>query len=111
MPAPARTTAAALLGHRALEADSVRELAAAAGPDAAWVFEGIDKPADLWRAEAAWWRRVEDDGSALLLSPGSGPRPLVGAVAILAVDAWRVCAALEISDRGGTPLEVFDALA
>ncbi len=111
LPAPARTAAAALLGHRALEADSVRELAAAAGPDAAWVLEGIDKPADLWRAEAAWWRRVEDDGSALLRSTGSGPRTLLGAVAVLAVDAWRVCAALELSDRGGAPLEVFDAVA
>jgi hypothetical protein len=75
------------------------------------VLDGIDEPADLWRAEAAWWKRVEDDGFALLHSRGSGPRPLLGAVAVLAVDAWRVCAALEVSDRGGAPLEVFDAVA
>jgi hypothetical protein len=111
LPAPARKAASALLGQRALEVASVRELAGAAGPDAAWALEGIDKRADLWRAEAAWWRRVEDDGFALLHSTGSGARPLLGAVAVLAVDAWRVCAALEVSDRGGASLEVFDAVA
>jgi hypothetical protein len=111
LPAPARMAASALLGQRALEVASVRELARAAGPDAAWALKGIDEPTDLWRAEAAWWRRVEDDGFALLRSPGTGPRQLLGAVAVLAVDAWRVCAALELSDRGGAPLEVFDAVA
>jgi hypothetical protein len=111
LPAPARKAASALLGRRALEVASVRELAAAAGPDAAWVLEDIDEPTELWRAEAVWWRRVEDDGFALLRSVAPGPRPLLGAVAALAVDAWRVCAALEVSDSGGAQLEVFDALA
>ncbi|HEX6760796.1 MAG TPA: hypothetical protein VF086_20650 [Propionibacteriaceae bacterium] len=111
LPTPARKAAAALLGRGALEAASVRELATAAGPEVAWVLEGIGEPTDLWRAEAAWWRRVEDDGLALLRSVGHGPRPLLGAIAVLAADAWRVCAALELSDRGGAPLEVFDAVA
>jgi hypothetical protein len=111
LPTPARKAAAALLGRQALEATSVRELATAAYPDVAWVLEGIGEPTDLWRAEAAWWRRVEDDGLALLRSVGHGPRPLLGAIAVLAADAWRVCAALELSDRGGAPLEVFDAVA
>jgi ATP synthase (C/AC39) subunit len=111
LPAPAHKAAAALLGHRALEATSMRDLATAADPDAAWVFDGIDQPTDLWRAEAAWWRRVEDDGLALLRSVGHSPGPLLGAIAVLAADAWRVCAALELSDRGGALLEVFDAVA
>jgi hypothetical protein len=72
-------------------------------------LEGIDQPTDLWRAETVWWRRVEADGFALLRK-GSSQRPLIGAVAVLAADAWRVCAALELSDRGGAPLEAFDAL-
>jgi hypothetical protein len=87
------------------------ELGVAVGPDAAWVLEGIDEPTNLWLAEAAWWRRVEEDGFALLRSTGHGPRPLLGAIAVLAADAWRVCAALELSDRGGALLEVFDAVA
>jgi hypothetical protein len=109
--APARSAASALLGRQALGAASLRELATAAGPDAAWVLEGIDEPTDLWRAEAVWWRRVEDDGLNLLRNRRADQKPLVGAVAVLAADAWRVCAALELSDRGGAPLEVFDALA
>lgn len=111
LPTPARKAAAALLGRRALEATSVQELATAADPDAAWVLDCINEPTELWRAEAAWWRRVEEDGFALLRSLGHGPRPLLGAIAVLAADAWRVCAALELSDRGGSPLDVFDAVA
>jgi hypothetical protein len=111
LPSSARKAASALLGHRAVEASSVAELATAAGRNAAWVFEGIDEPAELWRAESAWWRRVEDDGFAMMRSTRADSRPLLGTVAILGADARRVCAALEISDRGGAPLEVFDAVA
>jgi hypothetical protein len=111
LPSAARKAAAALLGHRALAATSVGELAKAADRDAAWVFEGIHEPAELWRAESAWWRRVEDDGFAMMRTVRADSTPLLGTVAILAADAWRVCAALELSDRGGTPLEVFDAVA
>ena len=111
LPDATNRAASTLLGRRALRAGSLQELARTAGPDAAWVLEGIDEPANLWRAESAWWRRVGDDGDALLHARGAGPRPVLGAVAMLATDAWRVCAALELSDRGGVPLEVFDALA
>ncbi|MFD1276063.1 hypothetical protein ACFQ51_43580 [Streptomyces kaempferi] len=40
-----------------------------------------------------------------------GPSMVVGAVAELSVDAWRMRAALESAARGGRPGEVFDALA
>jgi hypothetical protein len=111
LPTPASRAAGALLGRRTLDATSLRDLATAAGPDGAWVFEGIDEPAELWRAEVNWWRRVEEDGSVMLRSTGASSRPLLGAIAVLAADAWRVCAALELSDRGGVPLEAFDAMA
>ena len=104
-----RRAASALLGNRALGAGSLRELATAAGPDAAWVLEGIEEPTDIWLAEGAWWRRVEADGVALLHA-GADRRPVLGTIAVLAADAWRICAALELSARGGTPVEVFDAL-
>ena len=109
LPTPGRRAASALLGNRALDAGSLQELATAAGPDAAWVLEGIEEPTDIWLAETAWWRRVEADGVALLHA-GADRRPVLGTIAVLAADAWRVCAALELSARGGTPLEVFDAL-
>jgi hypothetical protein len=111
LPTSASRAAAALLGRRALDATSLGDLVTAASPDGAWVLEGIDEPTELWRAEASWWRRVESDGLALLRSTAADSRPLLGAIAVLAADAWRVCAALELSDRGGVPLEVFDAVA
>jgi hypothetical protein len=111
LPSAAGKAASALLGPRALGATSLGELAKEAGRDAAWVFEGINQPAELWQAEAKWWRRVEDDGFALMRSARSNSRPLLGTVAVLAADARRVCAALELSDRGGAPSEVFDAVA
>jgi hypothetical protein len=36
---------------------------------------------------------------------------VLGAVALLAADARRVRAALELAARGGAPLEAYDALA
>ena len=79
--------------------------------DARWAVEDVDDPQDLWRAEAAWWHRVERDAFGMLRMPSFSPTPVTGAVAVLAVDAWRVRAALGAAARGGTALEVFDALA
>jgi len=80
---------------------------------ARWVLDGIDQIQDLWRGEAAWWHRVEQDGFALLRGSGYDRKPVVGALAVLAVDAWRVRAALETAARGGAEptLEAFDGVA
>ena len=80
---------------------------------ARWVLDGIDQIQDLWRGEAAWWDRVERDGFALLRGSGYDRKPVVGALAVLAVDAWRVRAALETAARGGAgpTLEAFDGVA
>jgi hypothetical protein len=66
-----------------------------------WVLDGISGPEDLWLAEAAWWRRVEEDGFAMLRGAAFGRPTVVGAVAVLAVDAWRVRAALETAAWAG----------
>ncbi|HYO01556.1 MAG TPA: hypothetical protein VET27_06575 [Mycobacterium sp.] len=80
---------------------------------ARWVLDGLDQSQDLWRGEAAWWHRVERDGFALLRGSGYDRKPVVGALAVLAVDAWRVRAALETAARGGAgpTLEAFDGVA
>ena len=77
------------------------------------VLEDVDRVEDLWRAEASWWQRVEHDGFGLLRGSSYDQRPVVGAVAVLAVDAWRTRAALEVAARGGTgsALEAFDVVA
>ena len=81
--------------------------------DAAWLLDGVDDVAGLWRAEVGWWQRVERDGFGLLRGSSYDQRPVVGAAAVLGVDAWRVRAALEAAARGGSGahLEAFDAVA
>jgi hypothetical protein len=78
---------------------------------ARWVLARISSPGDLWLGEAAWWARVERDGFRLLRTSGLDSGPVLGAVAVMAADAWRVRAALEIAARGGGPLEAYDAVA
>jgi hypothetical protein len=69
---------------------------------AAWALAGVERPEDLWRAEAAWWKRVADDAG--VLSRQRGGRPVVvGSVALLAVDAHLVAGALAAAARGGKP--------
>jgi hypothetical protein len=111
LPAAARRSAVRVVGERALRAGSLPELAGLVPPQARWAVAGMHDPDDLWQAEGRWWARVERDGFALVRRPTSGPDVMVGAVALLAVDAWRVRAALELAARGGGPLEVWDAVA
>lgn len=59
-------------------------------------------PAQLWRAEMRLVTRVEDDGARLLRSSLPGADVILGAVALLAVDAWRVRAALASADAQGS---------
>ncbi|WP_229702494.1 hypothetical protein [Streptomyces albiflavescens] len=59
-------------------------------------------------AETPW--ALITDGTGMLRDGCYGPRTVVGSVAVLSVDAWRVRAAVELAARGGRPLEEFDAL-
>jgi hypothetical protein len=67
------------------------------------VLKDVDEAVDLWRAEARWWDAVEGDGRELLRRSSFGPKPVVGAVALLSADAWRTRGALELAARGGGP--------
>ncbi|WP_233273863.1 hypothetical protein [Streptomyces broussonetiae] len=110
LPEPARRDAARLLGARASAAASYQEFRERLPSTAGWVLADVEEPGALWKAEARWWRTVHADGTAMLRDGRFGPRVVVGAVAVLSVDAWRVRAALESAARGGRPGEVFDAL-
>ncbi|MGW2747400.1 hypothetical protein [Streptomyces sp. NPDC001450] len=111
LPKPVRRDAARLLGARASSAASYQEFREGLPSTARWVVADAADPGGLWRAEAGWWRKVQYDGAMMLRDRRYGPRVVVGAVAVLSVDAWRVRAALESAARGGRPGEVFDALA
>ncbi len=67
-----------------------------------WLWADAVGVGDLWRAEAAWRRRVADDAWSLLRRGRNGPESIVGAVGVLAAEAWRVQAALELAARGGS---------
>ncbi len=100
-----------LLGAQAPSAATLDELAAGLPPRAKWVLAGITSPAELWRAEETWLARVERDGQRLLRTSSLDSGVVVGAVAVMGCDAWRVRAALEIAARGGGPKEAVDELA
>ncbi|MFE7896870.1 V-type ATPase subunit [Streptomyces sp. NPDC057424] len=108
---PSVRRAARLLGQDAVSAASYSDFRQHLPATARWVVEGLDAPSDLWRAEARWWDRVDRDGAELLRASRLGSGPVVGAVAVLSTDAWRVRGALELAARGGGPPEAFDAPA
>ncbi len=101
----------ALLGPSAVGAASFGALRECLPGRAGWVLAGVTSPDGLYLAETAWWARVGRDGAALLRAAEPASGPVLGAAAVLAADARRACAALELAARGGGPLEAYDALA
>jgi hypothetical protein len=99
-----------LLGT-AVEAGTLEELAAALPARARWALAGVTAAGGLWRAEARWWARVEREAFTQLRTSAAGIAPVLGAAAVLATDAWRTRAALEIAARGGGELGAYDAVA
>jgi hypothetical protein len=100
-----------LLGVDPRGQESLAEFAAALRPRARWALSDVVEPERLWLAEAGWWARLERDGGSLTRATTFGAAPLAGCVALLAVDAWRVRAALQmVAAPGADGSVVFDAL-
>ncbi|OIK28334.1 hypothetical protein [Streptomyces malaysiense] len=110
LPEPAGRDAARLLGSRAPAAASYEEFRDRLPSSLRWVLAEAGEPEELWRAEVRWWHMVGTEGAALLREGRAGPGVVVGAVAVLSADAWRVRAALESAARGDRAREAFDAL-
>ncbi|HEX6335363.1 MAG TPA: hypothetical protein VFZ85_00255 [Jiangellaceae bacterium] len=100
-----------LIGWRLASANSLADLHAALPSTARWALAGIDQPVQLWRAEASLRARIESDGFRMLRAARPGPAPVVGALAVLAVDGWRLRAALACAAAGTGPSEVLDVVA
>jgi hypothetical protein len=109
LPEPVARQAARLLGDAALAAPDLASYRSALPSTARWALSGVGTAADLWRAEFSWWRRLAADGANLLAGGGFGPSAPIGATALLAADAWRVRAALQVAAGAGS-LEAFDEL-
>ncbi|MCK7622206.1 hypothetical protein MUU72_03535 [Streptomyces sp. RS10V-4] len=107
LPDRARAPAARLLGaaHRAPDFDAYRRRLP---PAAGWALRGIDAPEGLWRAEGRWWRDIEQDGLRMARRTRYDAIPVVGAVAALSADAWRMRAALALAAHPGVPREESD---
>lgn len=93
-----------LLGSAWERAQTVPALAAALPSDAGWVLEGVRDPDELWRAEAAWWSRVERDAEELARGSREGRSVVVGVAALLAADARRAGMAVAAAARGDAAL-------
>lgn len=74
-------------------------------------LDGIETADQLWRAEARAVGTVEDEAFALVRTSLPSPSVVLGAVTVLAVDAWRLRASLAVADEGGGTSEVLDAVA
>ncbi|TCC21601.1 V-type ATPase subunit [Kribbella sindirgiensis] len=103
--------AAPLIGSDWVRAGSLADLQRSTPVAGHWVLVGVSTPADLWLAEARLAARIEADGFRLLRQGTPGVDPILGAVAILAVDGWRVRVALGDASYGAGPGEVLDVLA
>ncbi len=108
---PLVRAAVPLLGWRWASAGSLADLRTALPERARWALDGIAEASQLWRAETRSRIRMESDGYRMLRSATSGPEPVVGALAVLAVDGWWVRAALASAARGAGRSEVFDVVA
>ena len=111
LPDSGRAQVSALLGTAAVRAATLDEMARGMPHSARWVLPPGTDPVDLWRAESRWWAQVERDGSALLACYQFSAEPALGVAAVLAVDARRLRAALEMAARGGHPLDTYAAVA
>lgn len=107
----AQTTAQRVLGRAPTAASNLQAFKEHLPPRARWALAGTTVIGELWQADFRWWSRVERDGLELLRRPHFGPGPTIGTAAVLAADAWRCRAALEIAAGGGRSMEIYDAVA
>jgi hypothetical protein len=101
-----------VLGGKWEQVQSVEALAGSVPTSAARALAEVRDGNDLWRAEARSWTLIETQ--ALRMQAGWRPAPgaVVAVAALLAADAWRTRAALQVAAHGGrAPLEVSDVVA
>jgi len=110
LPEPVLMRARLMLGAAAAASD-LASFTDALAMRLGWLFDGITEADGLWTAEARWWARVEADGLTMLGRSQFTRARTIGAVAVLAADAWRCRAALALASRGGGPMDVYDVVA
>ncbi len=101
-----------VIGERWTATTRLADLPSLLRGSASRALDVADVSDTLWRAEARAWKLLEMDALRLARGWNPGPKAVVAAAALLAVDAWRVRAALELAARGGRASdEVLDVVA
>ncbi|CAN5290717.1 hypothetical protein BH11ACT4_BH11ACT4_18090 [soil metagenome] len=100
-----------LIGSEWSSASDLSALREGLSLSARQILDDVDSSEDLWRAEARLAGNVEAGGFQLLRGVASGPDIVLGALAVLAVDAWRTRAALGAAAAAAGIPEVFDVMA
>jgi hypothetical protein len=100
-----------LLGTGWAAARDAAGLRAVVPATARWALTGVSAAETLWRAEAELRRRTEAAGFRELRAAMQGPSIAAGAFAVLAMDAWRLRAALACAESGHGVGEVLDVVA
>jgi hypothetical protein len=100
------------LGKEWARAATIADLRDRLPAQASWALAGIDTPHELWRAELGWWRAVGSDAEAMTRSRLEGREVVVGAIALLGLDAVRVASALAVAAQARSAIarEALDAL-
>jgi hypothetical protein len=100
------------LGQEWSRARTIVDLRDRLSAQASWALAGIDTPQELWRAELGWWRSVGSDAEAMTRSRLEGREVVVGAIALLGLDAIRVATALAVAAQARSAIarEALDAL-
>lgn len=104
--AQALAVARGIRAGRAASSSADAVMAAAPAASRAFVSLALEDP---WPAESTWWRRVDGDAHAMMRRTVGAREIVVGACALMAVDAHRMASAVEIASRGGGSLEDADA--
>jgi hypothetical protein len=108
----ARTDASRVLGSKWETATSPEDLVGHLPAAAAQLLDGATTHEQLWRAEASYWSMIEASAAELVARPRSDATGMLGVAALLAVDGWRVRAALALVGRPiSVQAEVFDDVA
>lgn len=101
-----------VIGGRWTAATTLADLPSVLSKSASRVLNAGDTAETLWRAEVRAWKLLEKDALHFEREGNPGPKAVVSAAALLAVDGWRVRAALELAARGGRATdEVLDGVA
>lgn len=100
-----------VLGRSWESAGGLSDFRAALAPSQRKVLGDVASAQELWRVEARVHADVEADGFRLLRGSLPGPNVVLGAIAVLSVDAWRVRAALAAAAAGAGSSEVLNEAA